>query len=163
MLAPKAMDAAGCSPTAFRAAASGGIAVEPNRGRTRRRPQSREIAVYSAASGAPDHALPRITDGQHFLVMIVWRVPIPEFAGAGRTEAMVETRSSDGAVSRESCSGQAAHRTFFGVGRSETGIGPLALVYVSDGLSIDFDDWREAIPRPIHMQIETLVLLKHIK
>jgi catechol 2,3-dioxygenase-like lactoylglutathione lyase family enzyme len=34
-----------------------------------------------------------------------------------------------------------------GVRWSETGIGPFAPVYVNDGLTIDFDEWPEPIPR----------------
>ena len=34
-----------------------------------------------------------------------------------------------------------------GVAWSETGIGPFAPVYVSDSLTLDFDEWPEPIPR----------------
>lgn len=34
-----------------------------------------------------------------------------------------------------------------GVPWSETGIGPFAPVFVSDGLTLDFDTWAEPIPR----------------
>lgn len=34
-----------------------------------------------------------------------------------------------------------------GVPWSETGIGPFAPVYVNDGLTFDFDEWNEPIPR----------------
>jgi len=33
-----------------------------------------------------------------------------------------------------------------GVPWSETGVGPFAPVYVSDGLTFDFDEWTEPIP-----------------
>lgn len=36
-----------------------------------------------------------------------------------------------------------------GVPWSETGVGPFAPVFVSDGLTLDFDEWPEPVP-PIH-------------
>jgi hypothetical protein len=33
-----------------------------------------------------------------------------------------------------------------GVPWSQTGIGPFAPVYVNDGLTIDFDEWSDAVP-----------------
>jgi catechol 2,3-dioxygenase-like lactoylglutathione lyase family enzyme len=33
-----------------------------------------------------------------------------------------------------------------GVPRSPTGVGPFAPVYVNDGLTLDFDEWTDAIP-----------------
>jgi hypothetical protein len=34
-----------------------------------------------------------------------------------------------------------------GVPWSQTGIGPFAPVYVNDGLTIDFDEWSDPVPR----------------
>ena len=34
-----------------------------------------------------------------------------------------------------------------GVPWSESGVGPFAPVYVNDGLTLDFDDWSDPIPR----------------
>ena len=34
-----------------------------------------------------------------------------------------------------------------GVRWSETGVGPFAPVYVNDGLTLDFDEWTDAVPR----------------
>ncbi len=34
-----------------------------------------------------------------------------------------------------------------GVPWSESGVGPFAPVYVNDGLTIDFDEWAEPVPR----------------
>lgn len=34
-----------------------------------------------------------------------------------------------------------------GVPWSETGVGPFAPVYLNDGLTLDFDEWSEPVPR----------------
>jgi hypothetical protein len=54
-----------------------------------------------------------------------------------------------------------------GVPWSETGVGPFAPVYVSDGLTIDFDEWPEPLPQ-IHYcfrvePIEFTAILARIK
>lgn len=48
--------------------------------------------------------------------------------------------------SRDKRAGAKLLAELLGVPWSETGTGPFAPVYVSDGLTLDFDEWREPLP-----------------